>query len=227
MTFYECVVREKLFQGSNREAVIKQILHPDYIASIIWSRLVGYSHNLASLVASMLHHDPKERLGMSEIASIKAIKADSFFSRVDWATISTCNCAFRPRRLLFPDRSSKQKEAEEALFYGTPLREGTIGHVYQYKATTRKKRSHKTSTIIREFQVTSKIRNISINCASEDDSKRIYSSRNAMNLETINENDASDHSEGYAEETSNVADMKDILSSHDDDDSDCSWSSFG
>lgn len=108
VTFYECLVREHLFYGDEREKVFNRILEgPIHLA-----KLQLFGEPVTDLVRGLLNRNVKQRLGTSGTASIKA---HELFKEVDWETVSTSDRAFKPAQFVV----KKMDLRDKVLLYGT------------------------------------------------------------------------------------------------------------
>jgi len=106
VTFYQCVTREKLFNGQKAD-IIKQICKGD----LDFSKATEQSPSLTRLLERLLDRDPSERLGTHGVTEVT--ESDFF------ADLSTTRPSFHiPNILTSTDDACPDQEARE-LFYGT------------------------------------------------------------------------------------------------------------
>lgn len=107
VTFYECTVRQHLFTGVEKEAIMQQILS----GPIDLEPLSQHSSLLQNLVAGLLVRNPNHRLGTD---GAHTIMRQEFFRGIDWNTISESVPNYKPAQHVNQRHSVKDK----MLFYG-------------------------------------------------------------------------------------------------------------
>lgn len=107
VTFYECTVRQHLFNGADKEIIMQQILS----GPIDLEPLSQYSTLLQRLVAGLLVRNPIIRLGTD---GAHTIMRQDFFKGIDWSTISESNPNYKPAQHV----NQRHSVEDKMLFYG-------------------------------------------------------------------------------------------------------------
>jgi serine/threonine protein kinase len=107
VTFYECTVRQHLFNGADKEIIMQHILS----GPIDLDPLSQYSTLLQRLVAGLLVRNPVLRLGTD---GAHTIMRQEFFKGIDWNTISESNPNYKPAQHV----NQRHSVEDKMLFYG-------------------------------------------------------------------------------------------------------------
>ena len=107
VTFYECTVRQHLFNGADKEIIMQHILS----GPIDLDPLSQYSTLLQRLVAGLLVRNPVLRLGTD---GAHTIMRQEFFKGIDWSTISESNPNYKPAQHV----NQRHSVEDKMLFYG-------------------------------------------------------------------------------------------------------------
>lgn len=107
ITFYFCTLREYVFQGGDKDEIMKKILS----APIDLNALTELSPLFESLMKGLLDRNPATRLGTS---GAQKIKHHDFFYGIDWFKLSESDAPFKPAQ----DITQKHDGNDKLLFYG-------------------------------------------------------------------------------------------------------------
>lgn len=110
ISFYECAVRERLFQGSTKSEIFKAILHGD----VNLDRVKTIDEDLLQLLSGFIIRDPLHRFGAVATGGVQFIKDQKFFQSIDFKTVSYCTMAYKPTSSV----TEKSEEDARQLFYG-------------------------------------------------------------------------------------------------------------
>jgi serine/threonine protein kinase len=109
VTFFECIAKTHLFNGTDKAAIVHNILH----GAINIEVLLNHSKDLHELVKKLLQRTCTDRLGFGA-AGAKNIKNHRFFRNFDWDGIVTSEPKFKPAQMPI----KKQTGAARNHFFG-------------------------------------------------------------------------------------------------------------
>ena len=109
VTFYECVMRQKLFPGDTRQEIFKNVQN----MQIDFSPLRKYSDSLADLMQGLLCRDVTKRLGARGAYAIKLHPFFNDYATIDWSTLPFTDRAYKPAQYVKLQRGINMDELDD------------------------------------------------------------------------------------------------------------------